>query len=111
MNKTLTFAFAILLLPSLAHADDAAIARYRKSWNPFSGGPELVSSADLHPQGQYFIRPYIYSELGYAQFGDRWSVNRSALPQRLGSTSPTTVGRSPIGLAGVGSSSLTQTVW
>lgn len=39
----------ILSVVSIAHADDDAIQRYRKSWNPFSGGPQLVSSADLHP--------------------------------------------------------------
>ena len=78
------FAVALLALaPTAARADDGALARYRKSWNPFSGGPQLVSSADLHPQGQFFVRPYIYSEFGYGQFGDAWSVNRQALPRRL----------------------------
>ena len=78
----------VLLRIESAHADDDAIARYRKSWNPFTGGPQLVSSADLHPQGQFFVRPFIYSEFGYAKFGDAWSVNRQSLPQRLNSFNP-----------------------
>jgi hypothetical protein len=53
--------------------DDSAIARYRKIWNPFSAGPELVSSADVQVQGQMFLRPYIYSELAYGQFNG-WAV-------------------------------------
>lgn len=77
---------AFLVAAGPARADDA-VARYRKSWNPFSAGPELVSSADLHPQGQAFVRPYVYSEFGYGQFGG-WSVNRQALPQRLSALNP-----------------------
>jgi hypothetical protein len=82
------FAFtALALAPGEARADDDTLARYRKSWNPFSGGPELVSSADLHPQGQALVRPYVYSEFGYGQFGD-WSVSRPALPQKLSALNP-----------------------
>ncbi len=79
---------ALLLVSQLANADDSAIARYRRSWNPFAAGPELVSSADLQPRGQLFLRPYIYSELAYAQFGDGWSVDRASLAQRIFSIAP-----------------------
>ena len=72
-------ALVVLAVCAPANADDdTAIARYRKIWNPFSAGPELVSSADVHPQGQLFLRPYIYSELAYAQYGD-WSVSNTGL--------------------------------
>lgn len=67
---------------------DEEIARYRKIWNPFSAGPQLVSSADLQPKGQYFFRPYVYSEIGYGQFGDAWSGAARALPQRLSAVNP-----------------------
>ena len=67
--------------------DDSAIARYRKIWNPFSAGPELVSSADLQVQGQLFLRPYIYSELAYGQF-QGWAVANSGLPQKLYAIAP-----------------------
>jgi hypothetical protein len=74
---------------TVARADDSesAIARYRKIWNPFSAGPELVSSADLQVQGQLFLRPYIYSELVYGQFG-AWSVGSSGLNQKLYAIAP-----------------------
>jgi hypothetical protein len=82
-------ACAILLaLTASARATDDAIARYRRSWNPFSGGPQLVSSADLHPQGQFFVRPYLYGEIGYAQFGDSWSINEQPLAQHLTALNP-----------------------
>jgi len=89
MTKT-SFCTASLILcySVLAHADDDAVARYRKSWNPFSAGPELVSSADLQPQGQFFVRPYIYSEFGVAQFGSQWSVSEQPLPQGLIALNP-----------------------
>ena len=76
-----------LAAASPARADDDAIARYRTMWNPFSAGPELVSSADLQPRGQFFVRPYFYSEVGYAQFGS-WPTNVSVLDQKLVSIAP-----------------------
>jgi hypothetical protein len=72
------------------HADadeDTAIARYRKIWNPFSAGPELVSSADVQPQGQMFVRPYVYSELAYAQYDD-WAVRTTGLDRKLNAIAP-----------------------
>lgn len=72
---------ALLAKPAWADDDDA-LARYRRSWNPMSGGPQLVSSADLHPQGQFFVKAYVYSEFGYAQYGAGWSANTQSLPQK-----------------------------
>jgi hypothetical protein len=85
----LALLLAICSTPSRARADDSdsAIARYRKSWNPFAAGPELVSSADLQPQGQMFVRPYIYSELAYGQFNG-WSVGSNGLDRKLYSIAP-----------------------
>jgi hypothetical protein len=74
-------------LPASADDGDSAIARYRKLWNPFSAGPELVSSADVQPSGQLFVRPYIYSELAYAQYGN-WSASTTPLNQKLISIAP-----------------------
>ena len=88
MTKTLTaMAFiaplAVALDSSIARADDDdALARYRRSWNPLSGGPQLVSSAGLQPQGQVFAKAYIYSELGYAQYGAGWSARTQSLAQK-----------------------------
>lgn len=71
-----------------ARADDeSAIARYRRIWNPFSAGPELLSSADLQVQGQLFLRPYIFTELAYGQFNG-WAVANRGLPQNLYAMAP-----------------------
>jgi hypothetical protein len=70
-----------------ADDSDSAIARYRKIWNPFSAGPELVSSADLQPAGQLFVRPYFYSEFAYAQYGS-WAVATTTLSQKLSAIAP-----------------------
>lgn len=83
-----------LLVSSLspARADEpepeSALARYRHIWNPFSAGPELVSSADLQPQGQLFVRPYIYSEFAYGQYGDTWALSTQSLGRKLISIAP-----------------------
>ncbi len=77
------------LLPTVVHADDdSALALYRKTWNPLAAGPELVSSADLQPRGQLFLRPYIYTEFAVGEFGDSWSFSRTPLLQRLYAMSP-----------------------
>jgi hypothetical protein len=84
------FAIALAWSPAAARADEPqedALTRYRHSWNPFSAGPELVSSADLQPQGQLFLRPYIYSELAYAQYGD-WAFSTTSLPRKLIAIAP-----------------------
>src|SRR5579862_8121304 len=67
--------------------EESPLARYRKIWNPFSAGPELVRSADLQPRGQFFVRPYLYSEVAYAQYGG-WALGTRALDQRLVSIAP-----------------------
>lgn len=69
-------------------ASEEDIAQYRKIWNPFSSGPQLVSSADVQPKGQWFLRPYVYSEIGYGRFGNTWSANPNGLPQRLSAINP-----------------------
>jgi hypothetical protein len=69
-------------------ATEEEIALYRKIWNPFSAGPQLVSSADVQPKGQYFFRPYVYSEIGYGQFGNTWSPLSRSLSQQLSAINP-----------------------
>jgi hypothetical protein len=48
------------------------IKKYRASWNPFSHGPLLISSPDLQPQGQWYIRPLIFSQIGESSFGNQF---------------------------------------
>jgi hypothetical protein len=92
-SRPIALPVAIAALVTLSSAasgadeSDSAIARYRKIWNPFSAGPELVSSADVQPQGQMFVRPYIYSELAYAQYGNL-SVTNAGLDRKLYSIAP-----------------------
>ncbi|WP_447972226.1 hypothetical protein [Nitrospira sp. Kam-Ns4a] len=74
--------------PAACAATEEEIVRYRKIWNPFSAGPQLVSSADLQPKGQYFFRPYVYSEIGYGQFGNAWSSASRSLPQQISAVNP-----------------------
>lgn len=64
------------------------IARYRQGWNPLTAGPQLVSSADVMPPGQFFLRLYSYNEIGYGQFGNTWSVTSRSLARSLVATNP-----------------------
>ncbi len=64
------------------------IARYRQGWNPLTAGPQLVSSADVMPPGQFFLRLYSYNEIGYGQFGNTWSGASRSLPRSLAATNP-----------------------
>jgi len=55
------------------------IQKYRKSWNPLSHGPMLISSPDIQPKGQWYIRPLIFSQYGDTSFGNQfkpaWEAN------------------------------------
>ncbi|OGW66941.1 MAG: hypothetical protein A3H49_09505 [Nitrospirae bacterium RIFCSPLOWO2_02_FULL_62_14] len=47
------------------------IQKYRKSWNPLSHGPMLISSPDIQPKGQWYIRPLIFAQIGTSSFGNQ----------------------------------------
>lgn len=53
---------------------DEEIQKYRKSWNPLSHGPMLISSPDIQPQGQWYIRPLIFSQIGESSFGNEFRL-------------------------------------
>lgn len=74
--------------PRAGAATEEEIAKYRKIWNPFSAGPQLVSSADVQPKGQFFVRPYVYSEFTYGQFGNTWSAASRSLSRQLSAINP-----------------------
>jgi hypothetical protein len=62
--------------PDLAQAFDwtpsaEEIAKYRKSWNPFSEGPLLIQSVDIHPQGQLSVRPFLFSQISEKRYGNQ----------------------------------------
>lgn len=46
--------------------------KYRKSWNPFSHGPILHTAVDLQPEGQFLLRPFIFSQIGEHSFDNRF---------------------------------------
>jgi hypothetical protein len=91
-RRTATVLATAMLLGSAGSAaadePESALARYRRIWNPFSAGPELVSSADVQPQGQIFVRPYFYSEFAYGQYGGSWAMSVRPLDRKVISIAP-----------------------
>jgi len=69
---------------------DEEINKYRKSWNPFSEGPLLLQSVDIHPKGQLSIRPFVFSQIGEHSFNNRLSfvTDRQNGPVHLYAVSP-----------------------
>jgi hypothetical protein len=57
---------------------DEAIQKYRQSWNPFSEGPLLIQSVDIHPQGQLSVRPFLFSQISEGSYGNRLSFASDA---------------------------------
>jgi hypothetical protein len=80
---------AAFLLSSVTdiRADDGVNDR-PKVWNPVIAGPELLSGVGLQPPGQMFFRVYMFSEVGYAQYGAAWSLSTHALDQKLFAINP-----------------------
>lgn len=67
---------ALLAPPGAADSFDwvpteEEILKYRKSWNPLSHGPMLISSPDIQPKGQWYVRPLIFSQIGTSSFGNQ----------------------------------------
>jgi len=71
IQTTALLAVALLFIPVQSRQawafdwtpSDEEIAKYRKSWNPFSEGPLLIQSVDIHPQGQLSVRPFLFSQV------------------------------------------------
>ncbi len=57
---------------------DQEIQRYRKSWNPLSNGPIFLSGVDIHPQGQFTVHPFIFSQISEKRFGNQLTDHRTA---------------------------------
>ncbi len=58
---------------------EEAIRKYRRSWNPLSHGPMLISSPDIQPKGQWYARPLIFAQIGESSYGNQftgfWDTN------------------------------------
>lgn len=81
----------LILLLSAGQAgagDDDWLARYRRSWNPLTSGPQLITTADVLAQGQFFIKTYVYSEFGYAHYAADWSTSTQPLSGKLSVLNP-----------------------
>ena len=52
---------------------DEEIKKYRQSWNPFSEGPLLMQSVDIHPAGQLSVRPFLFSAISENSYGNKLS--------------------------------------
>lgn len=56
------------------------IQKYRSSWNPFSHGSLLISSQDIQPEGQWYVRPMIFAQIGETSYGNKftgfWNAKR-----------------------------------
>ena len=59
------------------------IRKYRRSWNPFSHGPVLISAVDIQPKGQLHIRPFIFSQIAEKSFGNRLVLATEAKKSRV----------------------------
>jgi hypothetical protein len=53
---------------------DEEIQKYRRSWNPFSEGPLLIQSVDIHPKGQLSVRPFLFSQISEKRYGNRLTL-------------------------------------
>ncbi len=69
---------------------DEEIQKYRKSWNPFSEGPLLIQSVDIHPKGQLSVRPFLFSQISEKSYGNKLSLpnNRKDGPVHTYAVSP-----------------------
>lgn len=57
---------------------DEELKKYRQSWNPFSEGPLLIQSVDIHPQGQLSVRPFLFSQVSEKSYGNRLTLPTEA---------------------------------
>ncbi len=67
------------------------IKKYRQSWNPFSEGPLLIQSVDIHPAGQLSLRPFVFGSISEKSYG-----NRLSFPSEAKSSSTHTYAVSPL---------------
>lgn len=69
---------------------DDEIQKYRRSWNPFSEGPLLLQSVDIHPKGQLSVRPFLFSQISEKSYGNKLATpaDRKDGPTHLYSVSP-----------------------
>ena len=67
---------------------DEEILKYRRSWNPLSNGPILLSSVDINPKGQFHMQYFGFGEIGHQQFDNKLTTHRSDSPFHLNAFEP-----------------------
>jgi hypothetical protein len=64
------------------------IQNYRRSWNPMSNGPILISGVDISPKGQFHAHPFIFSQISESRYGNQLSTNRQPTNAHLYQIAP-----------------------
>lgn len=82
--------------PSLSWNGPDALAAYRKGWNPLSAGPELIPMADTAPPGEFYIRPFFYSQFVQASYDSSGGVH--SLPAGFSQTQLLSLAEIGVGL-------------
>ena len=59
---------------------DEEMAKYRNSWNPPTHGTTFTSSADVPPQGQWYVRAYVQGMIGSGESETTATSQRVASP-------------------------------
>jgi hypothetical protein len=67
------------------------ILKYRRSWNPLSNGPILLTSVDINPKGQFHMQYFGFGETGHQQFDNKLTTHRSNASFHLNAFEPLVV--------------------
>lgn len=64
------------------------ILTYRKSWNPLSNGPILLTAVDINPKGQFHSQYFVFGEIGPQMFDNKLTTHRNDASFHLTSVEP-----------------------
>lgn len=64
------------------------IRKYRRSWNPLTNGPILISGVDISPEGQYHAHPFFFAQISDRQYRNQLTTRTYPPSARLYSLSP-----------------------
>ncbi|MGH7182062.1 MAG: hypothetical protein ACREJN_08805 [Nitrospiraceae bacterium] len=64
------------------------ILTYRKSWNPLSNGPILLTAVDINPKGQFHSQYFVFGEIGHQMFDNKLTTHPNDSSFHLTSVEP-----------------------
>jgi hypothetical protein len=64
------------------------IRKYRRSWNPLTNGPILISGVDISPKGQYHAHPFLFGQYSERGYGNQLTTKTKDSGSTLYSISP-----------------------